>query len=980
MGLLTLLSHNFRKTKKINSEQQENFKSLFMENPEAICQLSLRGELMAINKRLKSLLGYGIKDRIIIGKMIQLSGSADKVRYHFHKATQGFTTSFELTLPHKLGHKIPLQISFIPSFEGDTLVSIFGLCKDMTKKITFEKEISHLHENLEVSQRISNIGNWDYDLKTGEVYWSKQMYQIFGIHNPQFIPTWEKVLLLVHPQDRAEYEKDFKKYIFVKDTISYEHRIIRGDGVERNLLIRSDSMLNKQGEVVRIIGTVQDITDKKSLELKLAQREELLESVNNHLPLAIWSYDKVKNRMSYCSRGVENIYGVKPEKFQEDSRMWLKMVHPDDKPKVERNHSRLVEGVELNQQYRIIDANGVLKWVQTHVIPYFDQEGNHIRLDGIVQDVTDKVNYSESLAFIADHDYLTKVPNRRYFERKLQELIDYSSVNNKEFGVFYLDLDRFKYINDTLGHEIGDQLLVSLSERLKRLLQTYENTLLARIGGDEFTICLTDTDGIEGSIKFAKKVISEIEKPFYLNDYELFVTTSIGISMYPADGREARDLLKNADIALYKAKESGRNDWHVFSSSMNIESFKLYQLEKDLRKSIMNDELYVEYQPKVNPKTSKVEGAEALVRWKHPEWGIVSPGEFISLAEENGFILKLGDWVLKEVCELIGSWTRNGINVVPISVNVSPKRLLKADFVEQVKDTILSAGIDPCLIELELTEQTVIKNTETTKNIITELKAFGVKFALDDFGTGYSSLSYLKDMDIDTLKIDKSFIDGITTKKANDAIVKSLIYLTKEVDINIVAEGVETKAQLNFLLQQECQQIQGYIYSRPVSHMKFLSLLKKELIQPLQTTTEPEVVVNRRKFFRINLDWPLSSDMTIIKFKDKDVILGTSKAIIENLSLGGLKYTSNINLPVQKDVIIQFSTMILGHEVKFTGRNIWKAEVDGFFQYGFEFTWNEVDQDKFATILNKIILQLKQGSMLPDSRILITNRMEYFKG
>lgn len=981
MGLLTLLSHNFRTTKKNNTELKGSFRTLFMDNPDAICQLNLVGELIAINERLKYLLGYSIQDLAIIRKTIKSSGSIEKVSYHFHRATQGLTTSFDINLNHKLGYNVPLHITFIPSFEEGNIVSIFGLIKDMTNEITFEKEISHLHTNLEESQKVSNIGSWDYDVKTSEIYWSKQMYEIFGIQNPHFIPTWENIVLYIHPDDRKQYEKNYKKMLLNKEAQTFEHRVICENKEVRTILIRSDSMLNKQGETIRIIGTMQDITDKKSLELKLAQSEELLESVTNHLPIAIWTYDKVLNKMSYCSKGVENIYGVTPEKFQADPRLWLTFIHPEDKPTIEKNHRQLHIGGELNQQYRIIDANGNLKWVNTQIIPYFDRDGNHIRLDGIVKDVTDKVNYSESLTFIADHDYLTKLPNRRYFERELQSIIDNSNVNDKEFGVFYLDLDRFKYINDTLGHAVGDQLLVSLAQRLNTLLHAYDNTFFARIGGDEFTICLTDMEGIEDAVTFAKKVINEIEKPFYISEYELFVTTSIGISLYPADGIDVSDLFKNADIALYKAKESGRNDWHIFSSSLNVESFKLYQLEKDLRKSIINDELYVDYQPKVNPKSSKIEGAEALVRWKHPEWGIVNPGEFISLAEENGFILKMGDWVLEEVCQLLGNWERNGIEVVPISVNVSPKRLLKSDFVNRVKETILAAGIDPSLIELELTEQTIIKNTESTKNIITELKAFGVKFALDDFGTGYSSLSYLKDLDIDTLKIDKSFIDGITIKKANDAIVKSLIYLSKEVDINIVAEGVETQEQLNFLLQQECQQIQGYIYSRPVSDMKFLSLLKKELIQPLQTTKRPEVVKNRRRYFRINLDWPLAANMTILKFKNMDVKLGTSKAIIENLSLGGLKFTSSINLPVQRDMVIQFSTMILGHEVTFIGNNVWKSEsTDGLYQYGFEFTWNEVNRDKFAVILNRIILQLKQCAMLPDSHILTQKRMDFLKG
>ncbi|WP_413359116.1 EAL domain-containing protein [Robertmurraya sp. 2P01SA] len=969
MGLFNLLSPN----QKDKNKKSSDFFSLFTDNPEAIIILDFEGEIVSINKNLSSLLGYRMKERDVLEKHLFQSKEHDKVRYHFHKATQGFSTSFEMSIHQKSGRTLPINISLIPS---ETF--IFAVCKDMTTVKSYENKITRISDQLEDSQRITNIGNWQHDVKSDKTHWSKQIYKIMGISALDFEINSETVYQYVHPHDKEIYLNNIRLILEKKEELDFEQRIVRPDGEERVIFVRANVILDEDGEVERTFGTIQDITEIRTLELKLEESEGRYKSVADHLSVGIWSHDLENNNITFCSKGLENIFGTSIEELKLTPDLLKEYILPEDRGFVEKDALLLSEGKDVNHEFRILDANGQIKWIEGQIIPHLDREGNVVRVDGIVRDITESVNYTESLAFMADHDYLTKLPNRRYNERKIQELIEVSSRKNDSFSVFYLDLDRFKYINDTFGHEVGDRFLVSFSERMQAHLGP--EVFLSRIGGDEFIVLSHEIKELEEAIKLANGIIDEIEKPFYIDGYELLVTTSIGISMYPMDGKDYRTILRNADAALYKAKELGRNTWQIFSASMNVESFKLYHLEKDLKKSLINDELYIEYQPKVNPKTSRIEGAEALVRWNHPEWGSVSPKEFIPLAEESGFIFKMGDWVTREVCETLGKWKKQGLPIVPVSVNISPKRLLKAGFVETLMKMIEEAGIEPGLIELELTEQTIIKNTEVAKSIITELKEFGVKVALDDFGTGYSSLSYLKDLDIDTLKIDKSFIDGLTLKNANDAIVKSLIYLSKEVGINIVAEGVETKEQLNFLLQQECQQIQGYIYSKPVSVKKLKSLLKKGFIKPLQTSAVVEAIKNRRKYYRISLDTPLTAEMTIVKFKNKEVKLGSSRALIENLSLGGLKYLSNINLPIQKDMVIMISTQILGMEVKFFGRNVWKLEENGFHEYGFEFILHEVERDRLAPLFNKMVLQLKESTILPDSSILQEKKGVYLKG
>ncbi len=327
---------------------------------------------------------------------------------------------------------------------------------------------------------------------------------------------------------------------------------------------------------------------------------------------------------------------------------------------------------------------------------------------------------------------------------------------------------------------------------------------------------------------------------------------------------------------------------------------------------------------------------------------------------------------------MIANWKEQGLPIVPIAVNVSPKRLMKTDFTQFVKDTIEEAGIEPELIELELTEQSIIQQSETTKNIITDLHHYGVSIALDDFGTGFSSLFDLINFDIQILKIDKSFIDGISINPVNESVIKSLIILSKDLGIKVVAEGVEVQEQLSFLQQQECHQIQGYIFSKPVKANQLIKLMKKEILKPVQVRRPKSIVENRRKYYRLAFQNPLCADMTIIKFKDKDTNLGYSNALIENISLGGLRFLTNINLPVQKDILLQFTTTILNESVTFIGVIVWKMEVDNLFQYGLEFQISRIDRDKLAPLFNRLSIQVNKKQFLPNSDFLQESKQQYF--
>ena len=418
---------------------------------------------------------------------------------------------------------------------------------------------------------------------------------------------------------------------------------------------------------------------------------------------------------------------------------------------------------------------------------------------------------------------MTKLLNRRGFEERLNTAITAAKQRNQKLAVMYIDLDRFKNINDTLGHYIGDRLLEQLALRLRA--HTGDGNCIARMGGDEFMILCPYIADVEESIFCAKEILASLKEPFFIEEYELFVTSSIGISIFPADGENVVDLMMHADIALYKAKGSGRNTFQIYSKLMDRTSYHSFFLERDLRKALMHNEFIVHLQPRVDSSRKVIMGAEALIRWNHPNLGLISPADFIPLAEETGLIIPIGKWMKRRVCEQLVAWKKKGIPLIPISINISPQRFLQKDFAKSVRDIIEEYGVEGRYLEFEITENSLMKNEEDVIQTIHELKELGIKIFIDDFGTGYSSFSYLKTFQLDGIKIDQSFIRNISCKSENAGITAAMIQLATILKMDVIAEGVETYAELLFLNEHNCHQVQGFLFSKPTPMEEFENLL-----------------------------------------------------------------------------------------------------------------------------------------------------------
>ncbi|MED3793646.1 EAL domain-containing protein [Niallia alba] len=442
-----------------------------------------------------------------------------------------------------------------------------------------------------------------------------------------------------------------------------------------------------------------------------------------------------------------------------------------------------------------------------------------------IRDITKKKEDERQITYMAYHDGLTDLPNRRLFNHQLMKLVNKAKDNFEPLALLYLDMDRFKYINDSLGHLIGDRLLIEISKLLTRCMRHHD--FVARVGGDEFNIILPNTNR-ETALESAENILNEFKKPLYVDNYELFITTSIGISIFPYDGEDSTILTKNADAALYRAKEAGKNQYNVFHSGMNLQSYRKFIMQNDLRNVLERDELKLVYQPKLSLKTNQINGAEALIRWEHPNWGTIMPSEFIPLAEEIGVIIDIGEWVFRTACEQIKEWEKKGITPIRLAVNFSARQFLQKKLAAKLEAILMETETDPSFIEIEITESVLLGNETIITKLFHHLKTLGIHLTIDDFGTGYSSLNYLRRFPFQTLKIDKSFIHDLSNKHAEGvALARSIISLAKALDMSVVAEGVETKEQLMILKELHCQEIQGYLFSTPVTSDKLEYLLKE---------------------------------------------------------------------------------------------------------------------------------------------------------
>jgi diguanylate cyclase (GGDEF)-like protein/PAS domain S-box-containing protein len=570
-------------------------------------------------------------------------------------------------------------------------------------------------------------------------------------------------------------------------------------------------------------GTCPAAMDEFDVAL-LREREELYRLTFNQAAVGIAHVGAdcrpLRVNRKYCS-----ITGYAETELQRMTT--VELTHPDDRAQDEALMQRLRAGeiAEYSREKRYLHRDGHAVWISITVSALLDAAGDR-RYITVVEDISRRKGAEEKLLRLANHDALTGLPNRLLLEDRLGHAIAHAHRTGTLVAVMFVDLDRFKNVNDSLGHDAGDEVIVEIGRRIARNLR--ETDTAARQGGDEFVVVLGDLAHQDDACTVARKILDTLCQPMLLRGQEIFPTGSIGIGLYPRDGTDAQSLLKNADTAMYRAKNDGGNTYQFYADGMGMHALDSLRLEGALRRALERDEFLLYYQPQVDIATGAIVGVEALLRWKPRIGPMVPPGDFIPIAEQTGLIVPIGDWVLATACAQQKAWREAGLPPLVVSVNLSARQFQHQDLVELVARLVRDTGCDPSCLALEITETAVMEKPQAAVAIFRQLKEMGVQLAIDDFGTGYSSLAYLKRFPIDSQKLDRSFVNDITRDADDAAIVHSLIALAHSMKLKVVAEGVEDARQLQFLREHGCDQMQGYYVSRPVPAVEIEALLRQQ--------------------------------------------------------------------------------------------------------------------------------------------------------
>ncbi len=699
-----------------------------------------------------------------------------------------------------------------------TAAGAIGLISDVSALKRAESEARSARERLKLAVESSNLVLWDLDLESRTIYLSPQWALLRGRKAQETtlpLAAWADYL---HPEDVGQATNCFVATLKGEQPDFRAEARIKTAGEDWKWMAAHGKVVewHANGRAKRVTGTGTDITAQKTADQALRANEERFRLITENVSDLIAVVDTEGKRV-FNSPSYQALFG--PEGPVPGSSSF-EQIHPDDRARVVSVfRDTLATGVGRRTQFRFCAKDGSVRHIESQGNVIRDQAGNVHRIVVVSRDVTERLMAEERLRHLSQHDMLTNLPNRTLLKDRLEQALRQAQQYQKRVAILFIDLDNFKQVNDVSGHRVGDQILREVARRFGRCLRGDDT--VARQGGDEFIAMIPNLDHREHAGSIARKLLNSLDTRCVVNGMEFDVSASIGVSVFPDDGTDSETLLKHADIAMYYAKEQGRNRYQFFDAAMNTAIAERLSMERNLRLALANEELVLHYQPQIDLSSGAVVGAEALIRWRHPQLGLIGPMHFIPHAEENGLIVQIGEWALRAACRWGVEWAREGKPPLRIAVNVSGKQFAQQDFLDKVAGILAETGFDPNGLELELTESIVMQNVDHNIATLDKLAQMGIHISIDDFGTGYSSLGYLKRFPIHKLKIDRSFVRDITTDRNDAVIVTTIIAMAKALGIKVTAEGVETQEQLDFLHAKGCDSAQGYLFGKPVPETEF---------------------------------------------------------------------------------------------------------------------------------------------------------------
>ena len=672
------------------------------------------------------------------------------------------------------------------------------------------------------AQKIAHLGSWTASYRSGTFRWDDEVFRILGEEPQSFRPTYKHVLGYLTSEGRKKARKAMNEVLSGQKR-NYEgvFQLIKKNGSTGYVQVISQATFNQNGLPVHLVGSMLDITKQYRLEERIQNESMLLKGIINAVPVRIFWKDTELRYLGSNSLFSQDV-GLQDAK-EIVGRTDYDLPWRSEADRYRADDKRVMESgiAKLNFEELQTHHDGSQVWTSKSKVPLKDENGNILGVLGAYLDITARKedekklkSHRDALQHLAHHDVLTKLPNRLLFLDRLNQAINKASRNRKKVAVLFIDMDRFKEINDSLGHAFGDETIKKVAQRLEG--QIRKTDTIARFGGDEFIMILDDIENPIVIVDVVQKLMQSMHDPIVIEGHSVYATLSIGISIYPNDAETADSLLKNADAAMYKAKYDGRNTYQFYTEDMTEKAFERISMEADLRQAIARREFSLYFQQQVDGESNRIIGMEALIRWEHSSKGLLPPSRFIPIAEEAGLIIPLGKWILRTAMKQVVKWYADGLNPGIMAINLSMKQLQEYDFMRILETMLEETKCKPEWIELEVTESQIMKNPELTILTLREISRLGIEIAIDDFGTGYSSLSYLKRLPIDKLKIDQSFVKDLPEDEEGMAIVEAVIAFAKSLHLRVIAEGVEREEQKEVLLEKGCRNIQGYYYGKPV--------------------------------------------------------------------------------------------------------------------------------------------------------------------
>lgn len=806
------IGHNISERKlmleKLALKEQE-FRSITENLPDNVVRFDKDGNYLYLNSTMEQTLG--VKSSFVIGKNIQ-----DIVPEHTEvikaiievQNSENGSLNIRQVVPSKNGNPQTHHIKLIAEKdEKGEIVSILAVGRDITETIHIQKE---LKKSIEFSQGVIHaIPDLLFEIdKDGKYlnFWSNdeklvlgQKRNLLGKKISDVLSSQASTVAYSAIEEAKEKGSSFGKV----------YSIVYGNEERWFELSVSFKKITKT-----FLALARDITQRKEMENEILKQKDFQDTLLKGIAKAGMSVNVVQEGKYIYTNNLELAieYGYDKDMSQ-NKASFLKSIHPDDKEKVAQMYQKRLEGEIVPNTYTIAQVNKQGERREHEVSVVLIPNTNPIQTLVVTKDITEQKNIEKRIEFMAHHDTLTGLPNRLLLKDRTNQILANAKRFNKKVAFLFIDLDGFKTINDSLGHTVGDIVLKMVSQRLQSCVRASDT--LSRQGGDEFILILPDINELYEVSAIANKLLKQFHKVFDVKNQQLSTTSSIGISMYPEHGTTFEELLQNADVAMYKAKENGKNTYCFFTQQMKHNQVGIFKMRNDLKEAIENKEFILHYQPQIDLVENKIIGAEALIRWEHPLLGMIPPMNFISIAESCGLIVQIGEWVIQEACRQAAIWNNEGKKIV-VAVNVSAIQFKRGNLIDVVKNALEISGLDPKYLELELTESILISDTENVLQTVKAIKELGVLLSIDDFGTGYSSLSYLKRFAVDKLKIDQSFVRDIVQDKDDATIVKTIIQMAKSFNLKSIAEGVENDEVLNLLHEFGCDEVQGYHFAKPM--------------------------------------------------------------------------------------------------------------------------------------------------------------------